>query len=118
MAYVNKEKKAKIAAALKTVMPKDWKYSLAVNNHSTIVLTVRSAPIDLVEMNGGHRSVNTYHYKKHFEGELLTTIDKIVDALNTDNFDKSDIQSDYFHVGHYVDFQFGTWDKAFTVAEK
>lgn len=30
MAYMDQEKKAKIAAALKKVMPKDWKYSLSV----------------------------------------------------------------------------------------
>jgi phenolic acid decarboxylase len=44
MAYVNQEKKAKI---LKKVMPKGWKYSLAVRNHSTIVCTIKSAPVDL-----------------------------------------------------------------------
>jgi hypothetical protein len=29
MAYVDQDKKAKIAAALKPVMPKGWKYTLA-----------------------------------------------------------------------------------------
>ena len=48
MAYMNQEKKAKIAAALKTVVPKGWKYSLAVRNHSSIVMNIKSAPVDLV----------------------------------------------------------------------
>jgi hypothetical protein len=53
MAHMNQEKKARIAAALKLVIPKGWKYSLAVRNHSTIVLTISSAPVDiLAELTG------------------------------------------------------------------
>jgi len=48
MAYVDQSKKALIAAALKPVMPVGWKWSLAVQNHSTIVLTIASAPINLL----------------------------------------------------------------------
>lgn len=41
MAYMNQEKKAKIAALLKPVLAKyGLKGSLAVHNHSTIRLTV------------------------------------------------------------------------------
>lgn len=43
MAYVSKEKKQKIAAALKTVMPKGWRWSLAINHGS-----IASAPVDLM----------------------------------------------------------------------
>ena len=42
MAYVSKEKKQKIAAALKTVMPKGWRWSLAINHGSTLILTIAS----------------------------------------------------------------------------
>lgn len=48
MAYVSKEKKQKIAAALKTVMPKGWRWSLAINHGSTLILTIASAPVDLM----------------------------------------------------------------------
>lgn len=48
MAYMNQEKKAAIAAELKKVMPPDWKYSLRVQNHSTLVCCIKSAPIDLL----------------------------------------------------------------------
>jgi hypothetical protein len=50
MAYMNQEKKAVIAAALKAVMPADWKYGLTVQNGMTIVLTIKSAPVDLIAM--------------------------------------------------------------------
>lgn len=123
MAYVNQEKKAKIAAALKIVVPKDWKYSLAVRHHSTIVMTIRTAPIDLLKIacekyenpDREYTEINNYHLDHHFEGELRDTFEKIITALNQDNFNKSDSQSDYFHVGHYVNLRIGAYDKPFTV---
>lgn len=124
MAYVNQEKKAKIAAALKNSVPKGWKYSLAVRNHSTIVMTIRSAPIDLLKIacakyeNPEREStdINHYHLEHHFEGELRDTFGNIIKALNVDNFDESDSQTDYFHVGHYVNLRIGAFDKPFTVS--
>ena len=53
MAYMNQEKKSKIAAALKGVVPDGWKYSLSVRNHSTIVMTITAAPFDLI---GAHKA--------------------------------------------------------------
>jgi hypothetical protein len=146
MAYVSKEKKAKIAAALKQVVPAGWKYSLAVHHHSKIVLTIQSAPVDIIQayvnftvakaaLKGiefdrtnalqhaaqveDRRSidVNEYHLDTQFTGELLEVFQKIRDALNTDNFDNSDVYTDYFHVGHYVGINVGRWDKPFEVNE-
>jgi hypothetical protein len=130
MAYMNQEKKKKIAAELKKVVPADWKYSLRVQNHSTIIMTISAAPVDLIaETNSmvedGKRewmakdnfSVNNYHPQNYFN-ESLPIIEKIIDALNTDNFDNSDPMTDYFHVGHYVDLQVGRWDKPFIVTKK
>lgn len=111
MAYMSQEKKAKIAVALKAIMPKDWKYSLAVRHHSTIVMTIKSAPVALIE--GTHCDVNIYYLDRQFEGNTLALFEKIKSALNIDNFDESDSMSDYFHVGHYVDLNIGRWDKAF-----
>lgn len=137
MAYVDQSKKALIAAALKPVMPVGWKWSLAVQNHSTIVLTIASAPIDLLaevlrvvneraERRGDRQfdsktftnfDVNHYHLDTAFDGELLETFRKIVDALNTNNHDRSDIQSDHFDVGHYVAVKLGRWNKPFVVSK-
>lgn len=134
MAYVDQNKKARIAAALKPVMPKDWKWSLAVQNHSTIVLTITQAPVDLLaeytrvgnarrrygdsnHTRPDHADVNHYHLDGAFDGELLETFRKIVAALNTDNHDRSDIQTDYFDVGHYVAVKIGRWNKPFVVAK-
>lgn len=127
MAYMNQTKKAKIAAALKLVVPKDWKYSLAVRNHSTIVMTIKSAPIDLIGLckieriqrdKPSYMDINPYHFQDYYDGNLKQVIENIMGALNIDNHDRSDIQTDYFDVGHYVDLNVGRWDKAFEVTGK
>jgi hypothetical protein len=126
MAFMSQEHKTRIAAELKKVMPKGWKYTLAVRHHSSIVLTIASAPIDLVasqKFAAEHAKAQMYvqlndrHLEHHFEGELLETFEKINEAMNLDNFDKSDPQTDYFNVGHYVDITIGRWNKPFEVRQ-
>ena len=129
MAYMNQEKKRKINEALKKVVPKDWKYSLRVRHHSAIVMTIYSAPVDLLRAfaenqhykhdEAKYKDVNNYHYHNQIEDQSLVAIfDGIFSALNTDNFDNSDPMTDYFHVGHYVDLRIGAWDKAFICTAK
>jgi hypothetical protein len=128
MAYMSQEKKAKIKEALKKVIPADWKWSLAVRNHSTICLTIHSAPIDLVAdyathgmqeplrsevIAKRHVDVNPYWWKDHFSSELVEVFRPIFEALNLDNHDRSDPMSDYYDVGHYVEVSIGRWNKPF-----
>lgn len=126
MAYVSQEKKAKIAAALKQVVPAGWKYSLAVRHHSTIVMTISAAPVDIIgamkptpyldPKTATYVDLNHYHYRDHIaDQDVADTFGKIIGALNTDNFDNSDPMTDYFHVGHYVDVKIGRYDKPFQV---
>jgi len=111
---MNQEKKAEIQALLKSAVPKNWKWSLAVRNYSTIVFTVREAPCaDLGEHDGRHVEVNPYCLDKYFSESILPTAKKILAALNNKNHNRSDSQSDYFDIGHYVDFKIGSWDKKF-----
>lgn len=129
MAYMSQEKKALIAADLKKVMPQGWKYSLGVDHHSTIVLTISEAPVDLIaEWNRvtkerrderfyqpakDYIQVNPYHFENAFEGERLEQMKRIKEALNQGNHDRSDVQTDYFDVGWYVSINFGRWNKPF-----
>jgi hypothetical protein len=123
MAYMNQDKKSKIAAALKQVVPAGWKYSLSVRHHSTIVMTIASAPVDLIgklyDTDRKEISVNQYwaneHLKECAEKQIIL---KILECLNLDNFDNSDVMTDYFHVGHYVNLNIGTWAKPFVVNEQ
>lgn len=121
---MSQEHKKEIASLLKQVMPKSWKYSLAVRNHSSIVLTIRSAPVDLVTPftthfvePQTHVDVNPYVCLERLEGqpELQEIFSKILDCLNHKNHDRSDSQTDYFDVGHYVDIHIGKWNKPFEI---
>jgi hypothetical protein len=132
MAYMSQETKKKLAANVRRVMPRDWKYSLAVRHHSTIVLTITSAPVDLLgirtkrvaeewEKRGDkyqpetYAQLNVYHLDSEFSGDLLKIFERIKTALNEGNHDRSDSQTDYFDVGWYVDINIGRWDKPFQV---
>jgi hypothetical protein len=134
MAYMSQEKKAKIAANLKSVVPSNWKYSLAVRHHSTIVFNLKSAPLDLpaiwfrfnADKNPDRApdhapsslQVNTHWLDEHWPADIAKTLSKIAAALNTDNHDRSDSQTDYFDVGHYVDINIGRWNQPFQVSSR
>jgi hypothetical protein len=123
MAYMNQDKKATIAQALALVVPKSWRYTLSVRNRMTLVMTIKSAPIDLIGeirnksefFKGGDITLNTYWLDEAYTGELLETFEAIKSALNTGNHDNSDVQTDYFDVGHYIEISIGQWNKPFVV---
>lgn len=133
MAYMNQECKTKLAANLKALNLKGWKFSLSVRHRSTIVMTVKSAPVDVIGIanastayaNRGRDDagrvcvdsvdVNPYWSERQFSQDpaFLATIQDVLKALNDGNHNRSDYQSDYFDVGWYVDVKFGSWDKPF-----
>ena len=130
MAYMNQQRKAEIAPVLKAICKKyGVKASVAVRNHSVLVLNIKSGPIDFIgnlnkvcsvapgaDRYGPYRAavgsidVNPYHYRDHFDGKALAFLSAILPAMNTGNHDNSDIQSDYFDVGWYVDVNIGAWN--------
>lgn len=116
MAHMNQEKKAKIAAVLKNVVPKGWKYSLAVRDYSVIEMTISAAPIDLLAAVGQTKASSYCFAIKTKVAEVTETFEKIFNALNTDNYNRSDIMTDYFDVGHYVCLNIGKWNKPFKLA--
>ncbi len=136
MAYMNQEKKAKMQPLMKALLKQyGLKGSLSVRNHSTIVLNIKSGVIDFISnfndcanvRNEGkepnhwgyanlaktHIDVNEYWFKDHFAGVALEFLQQAFKILNIDNFDKSDISTDYFHVGHYTDVNIGDWTKPY-----
>ena len=132
MAYMSQEQKKIIAAKLKDVVPKGWKYSLRVCNHSTLYLTIRSAPVDILAdlrdkkniygdpmMYNEHTEVNRHglsSYNCPWSDKYREIFQKIYDVMNDGNHDNSDIMTDFFDVGYYAYIQIGTWDKPFKVA--
>ena len=137
MAYMNQQKKAVIAAALKAVMPAGWKYSLSVQNKMTILLTFKSAPVDLIAMinaknakqaerdgqvayvNDGYAQLNHFYLESAFgaDPEVLAVMEAAKKALFcADYYNNSDIQTDYFDCAYYVSMHVGSYDKPFVVA--
>jgi hypothetical protein len=131
MAYMDQEKKKRLAALCKTALKK-WpgmKWTLSVRHHSTIVMTIQEGDIDFgaeavlshyEETSGyknrladGYLQVNEKSIERDWKGDALGFLGAAEKALNDGNFDKSDIQSDYFHVGWYVDIQIGRWNKPY-----
>jgi hypothetical protein len=120
---MSQEKKAKIAPQVKAICKKyGVKASLAVSNHSTLVLNVKQGPIDFINDFGNSEDaakfgiqVNPYWYKEHFVGESREFLTEVITAMNVGNHDRSDIQSDYFDVGWYVDVNIGRWNKPYAL---
>lgn len=135
MAYVSQELKAKLAPTIRAICKKyGIKASLAVRNHSTLVLNIKQGDIDFIgnfnetvaQRPGGFRTgspaekyldVNPYWYKEHFSGRALKFLSEVIPAMNAGNWDKSDIQTDYFNVGWYVDVNVGRWDAPYALVK-
>lgn len=125
MAYMNQAHKKAIALLLKDIVPKSWKYSLSVQNHSGIVFTIKKADTDLISECINKRSerpdsieLNIYFLENSYTGKTLETMQAILKVLNLDNWNRSDIQTDHFDIGHYVYMYIGRWNKPFIVTEK
>lgn len=135
MAYVSQELKAKLAPTIKAICKKyGVKASLAVRHHSTLVLNIKEGSIDFLgnynevcgaKLRPAHLpfqpatksiDVNTYWFHEHFSGTAKDFLTEMVAAMKgPEFFDHSDIQSDYFHLSHYIDINVGKWDKAYTL---
>lgn len=126
MAYMNQEKKKIIKEELKKVVPENWKFSLSVLHQSKIVFKLKSADVDILQniaenidsenhysLDKGYFDINPYYLDRQFSGEVLENMEKIKKALYVINHDNSDIMTDYFDVGYYVDMCIGDYDKPF-----
>lgn len=104
MAYMSQEKKKALAPGVKAVLKKyGMKGSLSVRHHMTLVLTLSEGELDLPE----YANFNLYWLEKNHEGKVLDFLKEVKAALNVGNHDRSDIMTDYFDVGWYVDVKAG-----------
>lgn len=133
MAYMNQERKAKIAAAIKPILKKyGLKGSLAVRNYSTIVLNIKSGKIDFIgnfnKVCGNNSrftergftpadkaiDVNPYWFQDHFDGIAKQALAEIYPALKSAGwYDKSEAQYDHFDTAYYMDVNIGKWNKPY-----
>jgi len=134
MAYMNQERKQKIAQTLKPILAKyKVKGSLRVRSHMTIVLTLKSGAIDFIGNSNrvcgndfyqvsrgfkpntnGYDQVNPYHFQSHYDGVAKEFLTEALKALKSaDWYDESDAMTDYFNTAYYVDVNIGNWDKPY-----
>ena len=135
MAWMNQETKAELAPAIKAVLKKyKVKATIAVKNHSTLVVNLKSGVLDIignynevadtrytsygapVRLAEGELSVNEHWYHEHFSGKVVEFFKELIAAMKGDKwFDKSDSQTDYFHTAYYLDVNVGAWNKPYVV---
>ena len=139
MAYVSQDLKAKLAPAIKAVLKKyGIKGTLAVRTHSTLQLNIKSGKIDFIEnylatdanspsakklsadqiayvRKNSALDVNPYWFQEHFSGDAKNFLTEVIRAMKVGNWDNSDIQTDYFDVGWYIDVNIGNWSKPYQV---
>lgn len=134
MAYVSKETKAKLQPKIKSVLKK---YGVsgtvsAPGSKSTLNVNISKGSIDFIKnyneavdnlySNDGRDShiakhgtldVNQYWYHQHFTGRALDFMTDLFCVMNEGNHNNSDIQTDYFDVGWYVNVHVGKWQKPY-----
>ena len=140
MAYISQEMKAKLAPTIKAVLKKyKIKGTLAVRNHSTLVVNIKEGAIDFIENfietdikkpHGGkmaddqvayirkNRSldVNTYWIQDHYSGKAKSFLLELKAAMEgPEFFCEDDAMTDYFHRSHYIDINIGKWNKPYVV---
>jgi len=135
MAYMNQERKAKIATALKPILAKyGMKGTLRTRQHA-ITLTLRQGPIDFIgdlnESRNGRLGVSKDEMRKHYElqvnqywidehytGVSLEFLKQVKDAMQAgDWYDRSDAQIDYFDTAYYYDINVGSWNTPYTLTK-
>ena len=140
MAYMSQENKKRLAALCKPILAKyGVKATFAVDNHSSIVCTIRSGKLDLIEnycesiANNRHMDernqsqeikytrdrkyiqVNHYYIPSYFSGDCERLLSELNEVLHNGNHDNSDAMTDYFDVGWYVNLHIGKWNQPYVV---
>lgn len=129
MAYINSKDVAQIRKELKAAYP-NLTFSVRKEHSTSVHVSIVAGDIDFTGVLGGrgHISVNHYHTCQYNDHAAL--FDGIIDIMKTAPsrtptgganaggwFDKSDIQSDYFHTAYYLNLDIGKWDKAYNATD-
>lgn len=124
---------ADIAVAVKKQLKKEFpecKFSVTIERYSggqALTVALMTAPFEAFEgsIEKQYAQLNKYCFSDYnWEEKRISNtytislqawqmFKKIVEIVDYYNFDKSDIQSDYFHVNFYSHFHIGKWNKSF-----
>ena len=120
MAFMNQEKKKRLAPRIKEILKKhNMKGTISVDNYSTLNVNLQSGTIDFTFTNNRgevvKNHVNEYWYHESFADnpKALNFLSELIPAMNDGNHDNSDIMTDYFDVGWYINVRVGKWDKPY-----
>lgn len=118
MAYVSQADKKRLAPGIKAVLKKyDMKGTIAVRNHRTLVVKLRSGRIDFspyMHARDTHIDVNVYWIDSHYDGVARDFLNELLDAMKGDEyFNDDDAMTDYFSRSHYTDIEVGAWNKPY-----
>jgi hypothetical protein len=134
MAYVSQDEKKVLAVGIKSVLKKyGMKGTIGIRHHSTLVVNIKSGSLDIIQnwfdtvtkkgttndygdimAKPEYIQVNEYWINESYSGKVRDFLNELVSAMKGENwFDKSDIQSDYFHIKHYVSVNVGHWSKPY-----
>lgn len=113
MAYMNQKRKKVLAPAIKAVLKEfGMKGSIAVNNHSTLVVNIKEGPIDFGDQD--YIQINPYWIEEHYEGVAQKFLVKLLAAMKgTMWYDNSNAMIDYFDTAYYTDINVGLWNKPY-----
>lgn len=109
MAYITAEKTRLIKKNLMKAYP-EFKFSVRNQHFTSVNVTILSGPVRF--MNALQGQINEFHLDQYLHSDILEGMKAII---NEGNHDNSDIQSDYFDVGWYVNMSMGSWDKNYEV---
>lgn len=113
MAYMNQEIKATLSPAIKSVLARyNMKGTISTSPYS-ITVTLTKGDIDLNITGHEYYDVNTYHIDRHYSGIALRFLRELKNAMNIGNHNNSDIMTDYFDVGWYINICVGKYGKPF-----
>ncbi len=133
MAYISQEEKKELMPAIKAVLQKyKLKASVSINHYSTLVVTIKSGPIDFISnyiVNGDlsveralavvkqqYMDVNRHSADNTFDGKAKDCINELIVAMKGNKwYDKTDSMVDHFNIAYYLNINVGKWNKPYIV---
>ena len=109
MAYMSKENVTRIRNQLKAEFPQ-FKFSVRNDNHTAVSVAIMSGPVLFDVARPNYSQINHYYPESYENSDILK---RIIAIINDGNYDHSDIYTDYFCVGWYVNLSQGKYDRPY-----
>lgn len=138
MAYISQEEKKEKLQKLKPLFEKyGVRATLSIQHYSSLSLNIWESSMDFMGEYNTYKRKNPNEFSKfsdpnveldsarlytgagrlmefeQFEGRAREFLLKANKILQEGNFNESDSQTDYFHVGFYSEINIGNWEKSF-----